>query len=99
MVAFGIGYLKIVGMFYFTFAFMFIVSGVVRGAGDTMVPMITSLIALWGVRVPLAQILSKNVGIEGVWWSIGIGWVVGSSLNYIYYKTGRWERKVVVRKS
>lgn len=99
VVAFGVDYLKIVGMFYFTFAFMFIVSGVVRGSGDTMVPMITSLIALWGIRVPLAKYLSGNIGINGVWWSIGIGWVVGSTLNYIYYRTGRWEKKVVVKKS
>ncbi|MCX7695705.1 MAG: MATE family efflux transporter [Caloramator sp.] len=97
VVAFGVDYLKIVGMFYFTFAFMFIVSGVVRGSGDTMVPMITSLIALWGIRVPLAQYLSSRIGIEGVWWSIGIGWVAGSTLNYIYYRTGRWEKKVVVK--
>lgn len=99
VVAFGVDYLKIVGMFYFTFAFMFIVSGVVRGSGDTMVPMITSLIALWGIRVPLAKYLSSSIGINGVWWSIGIGWVVGSTLNYIYYRTGRWEKKVVVKKS
>lgn len=98
VIDYGIGYLKIVGMFYFTFAIMFIVSGVIRGSGDTMVPMLTTLIGLWGVRVPLAQYLSKKIGIEGVWWSIGIGWVIGSTLNYIYYKTGRWEKKVVVKK-
>lgn len=98
VVAYGVDYLKIVGMFYFTFAFMFIVSGVIRGAGDTMVPMLTTLIGLWVIRVPLAKYLSGVIGITGVWWSIGLGWVAGSTLNYIYYKTGRWEKKVVVKK-
>jgi len=92
----GKEYLVIVGAFYIVFSSMFIISGVMRGAGDTLVPMFISLIALWVIRIPTAWILSKRIGETGIWWAIPIGWSVGLTLSYIYYKTGNWKRKSVI---
>lgn len=92
-------YLLIIGPFYILFTTMFIVSGVLRGAGDTFIPMIFTLLALWAVRVPAAYILSSipEIGIHGVFWSIPIGWFVGVVLATLYYLSGRWRSKAVVR--
>ena len=92
----GKEYLLIVGAFYILFSTMFIVAGVMRGAGDTLIPMFISLIALWFIRIPAAWFLSRNIGEIGIWWAIPIGWFVGLTLSYIYYKTGNWKRKVIV---
>ena len=92
----GKEYLIIVGAFYIVFSSMFIIAGVMRGAGDTLIPMFISLIALWVIRIPLAWILSKRIGETGIWWAIPIGWCVGLSLSYIYYKTGNWKKKSVI---
>lgn len=93
----GYQYLIIVSSFYVIFSTMFIVGGVMRGAGDTLIPMFITLFALWIVRIPLAYILAPKIGEIGIWWAIPIGWFFGMSLSYVYYKTGRWKTKTVVK--
>jgi putative MATE family efflux protein len=91
----GHEYLIIVGIFYFTFNAMFTFTGVMRGAGDTLVPMFITLISLWLIRVPAAYFLSKYFGEIGIWWSIPLAWFMGMCGTYIYYKTGNWKKKVI----
>lgn len=93
----GAHYLLIVGAFYATFSTMFVLNGTMRGAGDTLISMFITLIALWVVRVPVSVILSKHLGVTGIWWGIPAGWVVGVSISYLYYLSGRWKKKAVVR--
>ncbi|MCX7986952.1 MAG: MATE family efflux transporter [Bacteroidales bacterium] len=98
VIAIGHQYLKIVGMFYLAFNSMFIIGAVMRGAGDTFVPMLLSLFSLWLIRLPLAYFLSKHIGEQGIWWSIPIGWTIGTILSYAYYKMGNWKNKTIVER-
>jgi len=93
----GGDYLTIVTSFYLIFTSMFIFGSVMRGAGDTLIPMFITLFALWFIRIPAAFILSKEWGETGIWWSIPIGWTMGMVLTLIYYRMGRWKSKVVVK--
>lgn len=95
----GAGYLRFAALTYVPYAVMFSLSGVLRGAGDTLAAMVITIINLWVVRIPLATFLSRlpQFGIKGVWIAIVAGAVAGSLLNYVYYKTGRWKNRVVVR--
>jgi putative MATE family efflux protein len=95
----GKEYLAIVGSFYVVFAAMFATSGVLRGAGATIVPMITTILSLWVIRLPGAYLLSQQFGPTGIWWSIPLGWGMGLVMAYGYYLTGSWRRKVVVANS
>src|SRR5690606_21484503 len=83
-------YLRIVGLNYIPLALMFIITGVLRGAGDTFASMLISFFTLWVVRLPLAWFLSYGVGwgASGTWWSILISTTLGLLLNYSYYRTG-----------
>ena len=91
----GQNYLIIVSSFYLVFSSMFTIHGVLRGAGDTLIPMFITLFSLWIVRIPAAYLLSDKIGSDGIWWSIPMGWVIGMSFSYIYYRTGRWKTKAV----
>ncbi|HLT58680.1 MAG: MATE family efflux transporter [Limnochordales bacterium] len=95
----GSRYLRIVGLNYVPLALMFIITGVLRGAGDTLISMLISLVTLWAVRLPLAWALSYKLawGVAGTWWAIVLSTVLGLILNWWYYRTGHWQRKVVVR--
>jgi putative MATE family efflux protein len=93
----GSEYLLIVSGCYLLFAGMFSYNGVMRGAGDTIIPMFITLFALWVVRIPAAYYLSGIIGETGIWWSVPIGWVAGLILSIFYYKTGRWKTKTVVK--
>ncbi len=94
----GKSYLQIVTGFYIVFSTMFVVGGVMRGAGDTFIPMVITFFALWIVRIPVCYFLSEKIGLNGIWWGIPIAWIIGLSFSFIYYKTGRWKKKVVIRK-
>lgn len=94
----GNEYLTTVSLFYILFAMMFMFSGVMRGAGETIVPMFFTLLSLWLVRIPVAWFLSKHMGTEqGIWWSFPVGWAVGLTLAWAYYSTGRWKKKVIIK--
>jgi putative MATE family efflux protein len=93
----GASYLMIVGSFYILFSTMFITTGVLRGAGDTFIPMLFTLCSLWLIRVPLSALLSKTLGTDGIWWGIPVAWCVGLLLAQTYYFTGRWKKKVAVK--
>jgi putative MATE family efflux protein len=98
VVEIGRHYLLIVPIFYMVFATMFTINGVMRGAGDTLIPMFFTIISLWFVRIPASYFLSLKYGAIGIWWGIPIAWFVGLSLAFTYYKTGRWKTKAVVKK-
>lgn len=94
----GTRYLRIVGWTYVPFAVSFVMTGVLRGAGDTVPTMVITVSTLWLVRVPLASYLSSRMGSQGIWLANAISPMLSLSLNYIYYRTGRWKRKVAVRR-
>lgn len=44
-----------------------VISGALRGVGDTLVPSILNFISMWAVRLPLSYMLSRSYGLKGVW--------------------------------
>lgn len=97
VVAIGKEYLLIVGGFFLVHGALNVFNGALRGAGDTLFPMVTSLVCLWLIRIPLAYQLSAWMGRTGIWWAIGISIAIGLIVTYIYYKTGIWKRRCVVK--
>lgn len=93
----GHKYLIIVSVFYVFFSTMFTLTGMLRGAGATLIPMFITLFSLWLIRIPLAYFLSKHtsLGVDGIWWAIPIAWIIGTIGSYIYYKMGRWKNKAI----
>jgi len=79
-------------------------SGVMRGAGDTMTPMWISLITTVGIRVPLAYGISfltrtpeLPLGIkECIQISLVSCWVLGAIITVIFYAKGKWKSKALV---
>jgi Na+-driven multidrug efflux pump len=45
----------------------------------------------------MAWFLSGKIGAAGIWWSIPAGWAIGLALSFLYYKSGRWKKKAVVK--
>lgn len=78
-------------------------SGVMRGAGDTMTPMWISLITTVVIRVPLAYgiaYLTRSVLYPGgrsecIYISLLCSWLLGALITTIFYKIGRWKKKAL----
>ena len=67
----GKQYLLILGYSQLFMCAEITMSGAFSGMGRTYLPNIISII-LTGARIPLALILARNIGINGIWWSISI---------------------------
>ncbi len=86
-----------------------ILSGVMRGAGDTMTPMWISVITTVVVRVPVAYGLEFLTRPEGgvmgsgtpdpLFLSLLISWVAGAVLTVIAYLRGSWKKKAITNKA
>ena len=78
-------------------------SGIMRGAGDTMTPMWISLITTVALRVPLAygicEFTKTPLLPEGRYECIQISllasWVIGAVLTVIFYARGKWKTKAI----
>lgn len=98
VIAIGSRYLLIVGGFYIVFSSMFVINGALRGAGDVFIPMIVTVLSLWGIRIPVSAFLSGRIGTDGIWWGVPIAWCVGLAIAAVYFSTGRWRRMGVVKR-
>ena len=97
VVAIGKEYLLIIGGFFIVHGALNVYNGALRGAGDTLFPMITSLVCLWLIRIPLAYYLSSWLGRNGIWWAIGFSITIGLIVTFVYYKTGIWKRRCIIK--
>lgn len=97
VVEIGKQYIYIVTPFYVIFSTMFIFNGLLRGAGATLIPMVITILALWVIRLPISWLLSDHMGSIGIWWGIPIAWAFGLGCSIIYYLTGKWKEKAVVK--
>ncbi|MDO8897912.1 MAG: MATE family efflux transporter, partial [Bacteroidales bacterium] len=92
----GKDYLFIVSAFYIVFSTMFVYNGVLRGAGDTLIPMFVTLFSLWIVRIPISWFLAQHMGPKGIWWGIPIAWAIGAFFSFLYFRMGKWKSKNVM---
>jgi putative MATE family efflux protein len=97
----GISYLRTVSRVYPFTAVFFVLSGVLRGAGDTTPSLVFSVLCLWVLRVPLAAYLSAQpeLGVRGVWLAIAASPPLNVLLHSLYYRYGPWLKKAVVRRA
>ncbi|MFT4248543.1 MAG: MATE family efflux transporter [Pseudomonas sp.] len=77
---------------FLLFGVTFVVSGVVRATGAVMPPLVILILALWGVRVPLAELLTPRFGADAVWWSFPASSLCAMSMSLAYYRWGGWRR-------
>lgn len=96
MIASGVSYLHQVLPFYSILALSFIYSSVLRGAGESIVPLISSIISLWLARIPAAYMLAHYFGSDYIYYSYAIGWVLGLIISYTYYRIGKWKTKGII---
>ncbi|WP_045764340.1 MATE family efflux transporter [Xanthomonas albilineans] len=74
------------------FGVTFVISGVVRATGAVIPPLLILALALWGVRVPFAQLLQPYLGAEAVWWSFPTSAICAMLLSLSYYRWGNWRK-------
>lgn len=92
----GMELLKLLVPFYFTYVCIEILSGAVRGTGDSLIPMIITCVGVCVLRVVwiFAVVpLRHTVGMVAM--SYPVTWVITSVIFIIYYCQGGWLRRCI----
>ena len=100
LVELSMNMMRILAVGYIAVAVTQSLSGVMRGAGDTMTPMWISIVQTIIIRVPLAYGLvyptksdvHPNGRSECIFISLLISWVLGAALTAIFYRKGKWRK-------
>ena len=96
--------MKILAVGYIAMEVTQCLSGIMRGAGDTVTPMWISIFNTIVIRVPLAYglvALSKTPELpQGdcamMYVSLLITWVIGATLTFLLYRRGGWKKKAAL---
>lgn len=67
----GVGYMQAIGISQIFMCIEYITVGVFNGLGKTYIPPIVSIL-FTSARIPLALVLTKIYGVNGVWYSISL---------------------------
>ncbi len=94
--------MRILAAGYIAMAITQSLSGVMRGAGDTMTPMWISLITSVFIRVPVAYAISFLTRTpelpfgnqECIQISLLTTWIMGATITATIYRIGKWKKKV-----
>lgn len=70
------------------------ISGSLRSAGDSIAPLLSSLISLWIFRVGLGYLMISvwNMDVFAYKWSVNIDQIVRMTAMLIFYLTGHWKK-------
>lgn len=111
----GVRFLRIIALSWGFFGGLMVIQGGFRGAGDTRIAMVLSLLSRWGFRIPFAAVLAfawtvtvpgidvtitaLDWGVEGLWWSYAVSAVLSFLLGAAWFLQGTWREGVIDRES
>lgn len=98
----GIRGLRWLSLGYICFAVTQVLQGVMRGAGETMMPMWISMFTTVALRMPMAYLLAfltrneqwPNGQPDAIFASLLITWVIGMLMSVAVYRFGKWKKKL-----
>ena len=88
----GAAYLQGIMPFYALFAVFFTLNNAMRGAGESVFPMVNTILSLILLRVPSVYLMAACFGPMYMYYGFGVGWAVGFAATVAYYLSGRWLR-------
>ncbi len=91
VIATGMDILHFMIPWWITYIAIEVLSGTIRGVGNSFVPMIITVFGVCGLRILwLFTAVAKNTTLHMVLLSYPITWIVTSLVFWIYYLSGRW---------
>ena len=93
--------MRILAVGYILMALIQSLTGVMRGAGDTVTPMWISIIETFFLRMPLAYTMvyfsrseAYPIGNQDmIYYSLLIAWGIGAVMSILFYRFGNWRKK------
>jgi len=85
--------LRLIGLVQPFLAAMMVFSGSLRGAGDTLTPMLVNGASVWLLRIPLSLLVVEWLGwgLTGVWMVMALDLTVRGIVLFWQFRVGRWK--------
>lgn len=89
----GLGPLRLIAIGQPLLATTMVLSGALRGAGDTRAPFVVTTLGVWMVRLPLSVYLVNNteLGLLGIWLTMIVDQLVRSAFFVYRFFSGKWK--------
>ncbi|WP_280536717.1 MATE family efflux transporter [Halopenitus sp. POP-27] len=106
----GVVFLRVIALSWGFFGGLMVLQGAFRGAGDTRIAMVLSLLSRWILRIPLAAILAFGTvtipvigltytgldwGVVGLWWAYAAAAVASFVVGIAWFLRGTWREGVI----
>jgi putative MATE family efflux protein len=101
----GVTLLRIIAPFWAFFGGLMVIQGGFRGAGQTKVAFVLSLLSRWVFRVPVAVFLAYAVAVDplavtpvdvnGLWWSMAVSAVASFVVCVAWFARGTWKEAII----
>lgn len=85
VISIGVGYLRIVAVFYVLLGFIVMFYGFFRGVGAIRISILMTVVSQ-GLRVVLAYSFAPVKGFPGICWAIVVGWLLSDILGFCMYQ-------------
>jgi len=97
LIRIGSAFLRIAATSYLMNGFIVCLQNSITGSGDTMPPMVISILTTWIVLLPAAFILPRitDLGVYGIRWAIVLSLTFGAAAYIVYFLLGRWKNKAM----
>lgn len=100
VIAIGQDFFRVLGPSYFTYVFIEILSGAIRGAGEAFQPMVITCFGVCGLRIiwlALVGFIPAMHSMQMVAMNYPITWVIAAVVFIIYYLRMNWLRRCIRR--
>ncbi len=99
VIRYGITYCKVAAFIQVPMGLTMVLSGSLRGAGQTRWVMFATMIGGWVFRIPFAYVVSSvfHLDILYIWLAMPLDWVVRSAVLFIKYSDTRWHQNAALQ--
>ena len=100
----GVSMMRLLAVGYIAFSVTQTLQGIMRGAGETVIPMWISIITTVGLRMPIAYLWAyltrSEINPAGdptcLYGSLLIAWLAACGLSVLFYFRGRWRKRLAL---
>lgn len=91
-------FIRIIAFTFGLIGWQQVLTGTLRGAGDTVGPMVLAIVGLWIFRFPVAYALSQHtaLGVRGIWWSFSVSNVLTGVVTWLWFARGKWKERRLI---
>jgi len=93
VIAYGSSMLRILPFSYLLMGLGMAVSGAFMGSGHARPALAITFLRVIVLSVPLAYVLSRSMGVEGIWLGIMISSIIASIIGIVWFRRGSWKNR------